>query len=82
MDEFVEQFLIESRELVEQGTAALAALEQGSDAGREIDSLFRAIHTLKGAAGIVDFDAMGRALHAVEGRLSELRSSTQPPPPG
>jgi two-component system chemotaxis sensor kinase CheA len=81
MDEFVEQFLIESRELVEQGTAALDALELGGDPERNVDSLFRAVHTLKGAAGIVDFDAMGTALHAVEGRLSELRSTTQPPPP-
>ena len=79
MDEFVEQFLIESRELVEQGTLALDALEKGGGE-RDIDGLFRAIHTLKGAAGIVEFDAMGRALHAVEGLLSELRSSSRAPP--
>lgn len=79
MDEFVEQFLIEARELVGQGTAALEALENGGDAVREIDSLFRAVHTLKGAAGIVDFDAMGRALHAVENVLSVLRSSSAQP---
>ena len=79
MDEFVEQFLIEARELVGQGTAALDALGQGAALESEIDSLFRAVHTLKGAAGIVDFDAMGRALHAVESVLSELRTSKQPP---
>lgn len=80
MDEFVEQFLIESRELVAQGTASLDALEKSGNSESGIDSLFRAVHTLKGAAGIVDFDAMGRALHAVEGLLSELRSSSRLPP--
>ena len=81
MDEFVEQFLLESRELVEQGTSALDALEKNGSSERDIDSLFRAVHTLKGAAGIVDFDAMGRALHAVEGMLSELRAKSKRPPP-
>ncbi len=81
MDEFVEQFLLESRELVEQGTSALDALKKNGNSERDIDSLFRAVHTLKGAAGIVDFDAMGRALHAVEGLLSELRAKSKRPPP-
>jgi two-component system chemotaxis sensor kinase CheA len=81
MDEFVEQFLLESRELVEQGASALDALEKGGNSERDIDSLFRAVHTLKGGAGIVDFDAMGRALHAVEGLLSELRAKSKRPPP-
>ena len=81
MDEFVEQFLLESRELVEQGASALVALEKNGNGERGIDSLFRAVHTLKGAAGIVDFDAMGKALHAVEGLLSELRAKSKRPPP-
>ncbi len=81
MDEFVEQFLIEARDLVEQAATALDALERQGDAPDQIDSLFRAMHTLKGAAGIVDFDAMGRALHAVEDVLSRLRSSHEAMPP-
>lgn len=81
MDEFVEQFLIEACDLVEQAATALDALERQGDAPDQIDSLFRAMHTLKGAAGIVDFDAMGRALHAVEDVLSRLRSSHEAMPP-
>jgi two-component system chemotaxis sensor kinase CheA len=61
MNEFIEQFLIECRELVTQATDDLLAL--------------RAFHTLKGAAGIVDFDAMGRALHAAEDVLAAVRSN-------
>jgi two-component system chemotaxis sensor kinase CheA len=78
MNEFVEQFLLEARELVDQATNGLLALEQGSRGNDEIDGVFRAFHTLKGAAGIVDFHAMGRALHAAEEVLSDVRSGARP----
>jgi two-component system chemotaxis sensor kinase CheA len=74
MNEFVEQFVIEGRELVAQGNDDLLALEERPDDRERLDSAFRALHTLKGAAGIVDFDAMGRALHAAEDSLSAVRS--------
>ena len=74
MNEFLEQFLIESRELVEQATSDLLALEDKPADGERLDGVFRAFHTLKGAAGIVDFTAMGRALHAAEDVLSRVRN--------
>ena len=78
MNEFLEQFLLESRELVEQATGDLLALEENPQDGDRLDSAFRAFHTLKGAAGIVDFAAMGRALHAAEDVLSRLRTGQAP----
>ena len=74
MNEFVEQFLIESRELVAQASDDLLALEERPDDRERLDGAFRAFHTLKGAAGIVDFVAMARALHAAEDVLSAVRS--------
>lgn len=78
MNEFVEQFLIEGRELVSQGNDDLLALEEHPDDRERLDGAFRAFHTLKGAAGIVDFDAMARALHAAEDVLSAVRSNSAP----
>ena len=78
MNEFVEQFLLEARELAQQGTDDLLALEKGAGGKDTLDSLFRAFHTLKGAAGIVEFAAMGRALHAAEEMLSEVRNESRP----
>ena len=78
MDEFLEQFLIESRELVEQATGDLLALEQTPDNRDRLDSAFRAFHTLKGAAGIIEFPAMGRLLHAAEDVLSAVRAGDRP----
>ncbi len=74
MNEFLEQFLIESRELIEQATGDLLALEQTPESRERLDSAFRAFHTLKGAAGIVEFPAMGRLLHAAEDVLSQVRA--------
>ena len=75
MKEFIEQFLLECRELVEQATHDIRALEKApGDRGR-LDGVFRAVHTLKGAAGIMDFRAMTRALHAAEDVLSATRAS-------
>jgi two-component system, chemotaxis family, sensor kinase CheA len=78
MNEFVEQFLLESRELVAQAIDDLMALEDRPGDKERLDGAFRAFHTLKGAAGIVDFAAMARTLHAAEDILSTLRSSQHP----
>jgi two-component system chemotaxis sensor kinase CheA len=78
MNEFLEQFLIESRELVSQGNDDLLALEEHPEDRERLDSAFRAFHTLKGGAGIVDFSAMARALHAAEDGLSAVRSGSAP----
>ncbi len=75
MNEFLEQFLIEGRELVTQGNDDMLALEEHPDDRERLAGAFRAFHTLKGAAGIVDFVAMGRALHAAEDVLSAVRSN-------
>jgi two-component system chemotaxis sensor kinase CheA len=74
MNEFISQFLIESRELVEQATEGLLILEQSPHDAEKLDSVFRAFHTLKGGAGIVEFTAMERAVHAAEQILSDARA--------
>jgi two-component system chemotaxis sensor kinase CheA len=74
MNEFVEQFLIEARELVQQSTDDLLALEADPADRERLDSAFRAFHTLKGGAGIVEFGAMVTAMHAAEDLLAEVRA--------
>lgn len=78
MNEFLEQFLVEGRELVEQATEDLLALEEAPEDRARLDSAFRGFHTLKGVAGIVDFIAMSRVLHAAEGSLAAVRAGDRP----
>jgi two-component system, chemotaxis family, sensor kinase CheA len=73
VNEFLEQFLIECRELAQQATEDLLVLEQEPRNRERLDSVFRGFHTLKGAAGIVEFPAMGKLLHAAEDVLGAVR---------
>jgi two-component system chemotaxis sensor kinase CheA len=77
MNEFLEQFLIESRELVEQANNDLLTLEHDPGNRPVLDSAFRAFHTLKGAAGIMEFTAMARLTHAAEDLLAAVRAGDQ-----
>lgn len=74
MDDLLEQFLIEGRELVAQASDDLIALERSPSDWARLDSLFRAVHTLKGSVALFDFAPMGAVLHAAEDLLAELRS--------
>lgn len=77
MNEFLEQFIAEARELVEAATADLLVLEARPDDRERVDGAFRALHTLKGAAGIVEFPPMERLMHACEDALGAVRSGAR-----
>jgi two-component system chemotaxis sensor kinase CheA len=74
MDELVDQFAIEARELVQQASADLLALEQNPDERQRLESVFRAVHTLKGSVGLFDFGPMQGVLHSAEDLLSQARA--------
>jgi two-component system, chemotaxis family, sensor kinase CheA len=78
MDEFLQQFLIESRELVDQAADDLLALEKAPNDGARFDDAFRAFHTLKGGAAIVEFAAMEEAMHRAESVLAAARKASAP----
>jgi two-component system, chemotaxis family, sensor kinase CheA len=73
MDELIDQFLAEGRELVHAAGDDLAALAAGTAGAGDIDNLFRTIHTLKGSTGLFDLQPLGDMLHAVEDLLGALR---------
>ncbi len=78
MDELLKQFLIESRELVDQVVDDLLALEKRPDDAQRFDDAFRGFHTLKGGAGIVEFDAMQQILHCAEDAFAAARAAVRP----
>ena len=78
MDELLQQFLVESHELVDQATDDLLALEKAPEDAERFDSAFRAFHTLKGGAGIVEFPAMAEAMHFAEDVLTAARKASVP----
>jgi two-component system, chemotaxis family, sensor kinase CheA len=78
MNDLLEQFLVECRELVEAATGDLLALETSPQDQERVDGAFRGFHTLKGAAGIVGFSAMSQVLHAAESLLNSIRTGNRP----
>jgi two-component system chemotaxis sensor kinase CheA len=73
MDELLEQFLIEGRDLVAQVQAELVRLEADPADAAAIDGAFRAVHTLKGSVGIFDMAPAERLLHTAEDHLERAR---------
>lgn len=82
MNDFLRQFLVESRELADEAVRGLLALEHSPNDAEVVDTVFRALHTLKGGAGIVEFPAMERAVHAAESVLADVRAKKLSLTPG
>ncbi len=74
MNALQEQFVNEARELIRDATDDLVAWERGGAATERIDRVFRAFHTLKGSAGVVELPAMSVMLHVAEDLLAGIRS--------
>jgi len=71
MDELLDQFRVEARELIQQASEDLLALESTPDDRPRLQSAFRAIHTLKGSVALFDFGPMHEVLHQAEELLSK-----------
>jgi chemosensory pili system protein ChpA (sensor histidine kinase/response regulator) len=71
--EVLEYFLPEATEHLEAMTTALLALESGAADEETLATLFRSVHTLKGAAYTVGCVAIGDATHQIEDLLGVLR---------
>ncbi len=82
MNTLQEQFVAEARELVHQATDDLIVSEREGFSTERIDRVFRAFHTLKGSAGVVDLPAMGLVLHAAEDLLAAVAAGRAEPSPG
>ncbi|MGY0777879.1 chemotaxis protein CheA [Azospirillum argentinense] len=73
MSALFEQFVLESRELLEAAGAALLRLERDPTDKAAINDLFRALHTLKGATALFDMAPFTRMVHAGEDALMAVR---------
>lgn len=71
-------FVQESEELLEQMEDALLAMEETPDDPEHLNSVFRAMHTIKGAAGIFGFDFIVSFTHPVETVMDKVRSGERP----
>ncbi|MDY0074099.1 MAG: chemotaxis protein CheA [Thauera sp.] len=74
MDEIIAVFVTESREQLAALEDALLQLENQPDDSDTLNAVFRAAHTIKGGAGVVECDFIVDFTHIVESALDKLRN--------
>jgi two-component system chemotaxis sensor kinase CheA len=76
MSEELQLFLEDSEEQLTLMENALVAMQESGVNEEDIGALFRAMHTIKGTAGMFGFDDVVGFAHVAESLLSEVRSGT------
>ena len=77
LDQALQTFFVESRELLDDMESALLTLTQESDS-ETVNAIFRAAHTIKGSAGLFGLDPVVAFTHVVESVLDEVREGRVP----
>ena len=75
MDELTSVFIQEGREQLQAMEDGLLELEQNPDNHDNINTIFRAAHTVKGASGVIECHFIESFMHKVENVLDRLRNS-------
>lgn len=75
MDELTSVFIQEGREQLQAMENGLLELEQEPHNDDNINSIFRAAHTIKGASGVIECHFIEGFMHKVENVLDRLRNA-------
>jgi len=74
LDQALQDFMIECRELLQEMENSLLELSAADDPSEAINAVFRAAHTIKGSAGLFSLDAIVSFTHVVETLLDHVRA--------
>lgn len=82
MSDIQEEFLAEAQEIIESLSRDLLLLDQAQKEGTVepdlVNEIFRAVHTLKGIAGMFGYHKLGALAHSLEDLLDALRLGRLP----
>jgi two-component system chemotaxis sensor kinase CheA len=76
MDAIQQAFVVESRELLQMMEDNLLQMEENGGDPETINAIFRAAHTIKGGAGVIECKFIVEFTHVLENVLDEMRSGT------
>src|SRR3954469_2810030 len=79
--QFHASFFSESLEGLDATEANLLRLEAGERSPELLNAIFRAVHSIKGAAGSLGFPQIGHFTHEFENVLDDLRKGSFVPDP-
>ncbi|HPP07286.1 MAG TPA: Hpt domain-containing protein, partial [Syntrophorhabdaceae bacterium] len=72
MKEIIDEFIIESSELIENATQDIVSMETEQN-DEIINSIFRAVHTIKGTSSFLGFTVLSNLAHKAEDLLGLVR---------
>ncbi|WP_226442333.1 chemotaxis protein CheA [Quatrionicoccus australiensis] len=75
LDDALQTFIAESRELLQQMEEALLDMESRPNDPETINAIFRAAHTIKGSAGLFGLDHIVAFTHVAESVLDRVRNN-------
>ncbi|EOQ95879.1 GHKL domain protein [Leptospira wolbachii serovar Codice str. CDC] len=78
LTEVIDAYLVESEEFLRDMEAILLRTEVSSPTDEDLNAIFRAVHTIKGTAGMFGFESTVKFTHVVENLLDRLRSQEIP----
>jgi len=74
LDDALETFIVECRELLQDMETALLGVEQAAEKDEMVNAIFRAAHTIKGSSGLFSLDHIVAFTHVVESVLDRVRA--------
>jgi two-component system chemotaxis sensor kinase CheA len=72
----IDEFLTESDEIIDRVSHRLRAIESGEPTDDIFNEIYRDVHSLKGAAFLFGYLAVGNLAHAMESSLDTVREGT------
>jgi len=79
MDELIDEFIAETREMLDALGGEVVAWEAEPENRARLDAIFRFVHTVKGNSGFFDLPRLQRLSHAAEDVLAEVRAGKRQP---
>lgn len=73
MEDIIQDFLIETKEILDGLDQKFVGLEKEKDNQQLLNDIFRSVHTIKGASGFLGFSQLVEVTHATENILKRLR---------
>src|SRR3954469_6397449 len=73
MDELLNDFIAETRDMAQALSGAIVAWEATPQDREQLDEIFRFVHTVKGNCGFFDLPRLQQLSHSAEDVLADLR---------
>ena len=77
-ENFLQEYVEEVREHLQELENSLLNLERDGTDGEEINRIFRAAHSIKGASAYMGFERLANLTHELESLISEVRKASRP----